>query len=200
MRLAKSHQRLKFLCLALTIGFSWVDAASAERSLEIAMLRTQIKPVGSTVRDYQERYAQKVAELAGPSQAKSHAPAERLKAFEQAVAREDTVLADICHGLKEALAKHGVLTVEENPSIVLEVKIVSWGSDSSLPVPESNPPPGLVTVTCKQAGRELFTTTFQRSTWGFTKKPYEIGASLGRKTAKKLTKLVEDGRVKSNLN
>lgn len=164
------------------------------------MLRTQIKPVGSTVGEYQERYEEKVAELIGPNQAKPHATADALKDFEQAVAREQAILANICRGLKETLAKNGVLTVEENPSIILEVKIVSWGSDSSLPVPESEPPPGLVTVTCKQAGRELFATTFQRSTWGFTKKPYEIGVSLGKKTAKKLTKLVEDGQLISNLD
>jgi len=151
-----------------------------------AILRVQIKPTGSTIADYQEAYERTVTNLLGSEQQPPPVPPDRLKVFEQAVTNEKLTLDNICLGLKQELIKHSMTTVEENPSIILEVKITHWGTDSSLPVSELNSLPRTVKVTCKKADRELFTTIFQQSSWGFSKTPYAIGVSLGKKTAKRL--------------
>lgn len=183
--------RLLFLP-TLTICLIWNEnVAYAERTAKIPVIRVQIKPTGPTVEDYLKVHQQRLTELLETEQRPPPVSADHLKAFEQAVTSENALLEDICLGLKQELTKRSIIVVEDNPSVVLNVKIVRWGTDFSLPVPESDPPPGVVTVTCKKGDRDLFTTTFRQSSWGSTKKPHAIGMFLGKKTAKKLLELLE---------
>lgn len=177
--------------LFLSICLLWNEGmAYAERTTEIPTMRVQIKPIAPTIADYRKLHEQRAAELLGTERPRPPISPNHLKAFEEAVASENALLAEICLGLKQKLSQYSIIGVEEeNLPIVLEVKITDWGTYSSIPIPEPDPPASVVTVTCKKDDRELFTTAFQRSSWGSTKKPHAIGVSLGKKTAKKLLEL-----------
>lgn len=171
----------------------WNHPVAYAEKRSMALPRVKITPIARAVEDYQKTYEDKAAELLGrpPSQPLARPSFDQLQAFEQAAARERAILVEISSGLQEALAKHSIPLVEEHPSLVLAIRIVRWGVESS--PADINTPPGTVTVTCTEDGRELFTSVFQQPRWGFAKQPHAIGVSLGKKTADKLLQLVKNG-------